>query len=160
MTMSRTTLTWTRGTEMASYREDDSVPGPAQRAALQYQRIANRQNRQNHLAVTFGSRFGRQRGDDCDDTCTTDCGHCKGNHSLARGLAQSAAGETIDLGDFSRYLNVCVKCGEPIVRTADADGVWYHTGSGLPPCDPSQVDPDAYLDIEGDKYDIATPKEV
>lgn len=40
-----------------------------------------RAERKNQLAVTFGSRFGRQRGDDCDDTCTTDCGHCKGVHT-------------------------------------------------------------------------------
>jgi len=77
--------------------------------------------------------------------------------SLTRGLAQSAAGETVDLGDFSEWLHVepCAKCGKPITW----DALWYHTDSGLPPCDPSRVDPDAYSDIEGDKYDIATPKE-
>ena len=48
----------------------------------------------------------------------------------------------------------CVKCGGWIIE----DGVWYHVSSGLPPCDPSQVARDAYFDIEGDKYDIATPE--
>ena len=136
--------------------------------------------------------------------------------SLARGLAQSAAGETVDLGDFLQYLQVvgeprgltftrgqveawvghaltdeqvadieevapnssipiaietiahdaleipyietCAKCGREIALEIHY-GLWYHADSGLPPCDPSQVDPDAYLDIEGDKYDIATPED-
>jgi hypothetical protein len=38
--------------------------------------------RQNQLAVTFGARFAwPRRGYACDDTCTTDCGHCKGVHT-------------------------------------------------------------------------------
>jgi len=53
--------------------------------------------------------------------------------------------------------DTCAKCGRPITQD---DWVWYHTDSGLPPCDPDAVDPDAYLDIEGDKYDIATPEGV
>jgi hypothetical protein len=30
-----------------------------------------------------------RRFDQCDDTCTVDCGHCKGNHALARERRQS-----------------------------------------------------------------------
>jgi len=57
-------------------------------------------------------------------------------------------------------MSTCAKCGKPILNATVWGGVWYHTETGLPPCDPSQVDPDAYSDIEGDKYDIATPEGV
>ena len=55
---------------------------------------------------------------------------------------------------------LCAKCGDTIVKSDGADGIYYHEWSGVPPCNPHQVDPDAYTDTEGDKYDIATPKEV
>jgi len=50
----------------------------------------------------------------------------------------------------------CVFCGKDIDMVG-GERVWFHEWSGLPPCDPEQVDPEAYSDIEGDKYDIATP---
>lgn len=51
--------------------------------------------------------------------------------------------------------DICRHCGRMIAR--DDSGVWFHTRSGLPPCDQSKVDPEAYTDTEGDEYDIATP---
>jgi hypothetical protein len=130
------------------------------------------------------------RYDQCDETCTADCGHCKGDHesrrrglTFTRGQVEAWVGhaltdeQVIDIEECApdssipnaiemiahealeiEYIETCAKCGR-VISEAD-HGVWYHADSGLPPCDPSQVDPDAYLDIEGDKYDIATPEEV
>ena len=53
-------------------------------------------------------------------------------------------------------MDKCVWCRKSITKSEGADGLWYHSVSGLPPCNPDQVDPEAYRDDEGDKYPIAT----
>ena len=54
-------------------------------------------------------------------------------------------------------MSKCAWCSKCITKSDGADGIWYHTISAVPPCNPNQVDPEAYRDDEGDKYPIATP---
>ena len=62
---------------------------------------------------------------------------------------KNAAGETVA---------ECVHCGRSIRRGSDAQP-WWHADSQLPPCNPADVDPEAYSDCEADKYNIATPRD-
>jgi hypothetical protein len=57
-----------------------------------------------------------------------------------------------------REVRECVHCEANITRDSDAQP-WWHVETGLPPCNPGDVDPEAYSDCEGNKYDIATPRE-
>lgn len=57
-----------------------------------------------------------------------------------------------------REVAECVHCSCPITRDSETS-YWWHTDTQLPPCNPGDVDPEAYSDCEADKYNIATPRE-
>lgn len=89
------------------------------------------------------------------------CAECEGDVADHDAIAiqLGAYGGPYFWARCKREVAECVHCGHDIARENDAQP-WWHVDTQLPPCNPSDVDPEAWSDCEAEKYNIATPKEV